>query len=78
MSKHEEPPPRHVMPHPKGWQEKKEGSDRAARVYDTKTEAVKETKEHAKDEGGRMIVHDKHNQIQEERTYREDPYPPPG
>jgi hypothetical protein len=58
---------------------KREGSERAIQLSDTKDSAIDRGRELAKKEAGELIIHkEKRNQIQEERTYRKDPYPPRG
>jgi hypothetical protein len=55
----------HVTKHDDGWAVKREGAERAIEVNDTKAGAID-------------IHKQKRNEIQEERTYRKDPYPPRG
>jgi uncharacterized protein YdaT len=68
----------HVVPKDNGWAVKKEGAKRASGVYDTKAEAVKGGQELAKNNDGSLRIHTKDGKIQEERTYRQDPFPPEG
>jgi uncharacterized protein YdaT len=61
------------------WKVKKENSQRATSVHDTKDDAVKQATEQAKQKDlSQVIIHKKDNTIQEERTYGKDPYPPKG
>jgi hypothetical protein len=46
--------------------------------FDTKKEAVERSRELANKQKGRLVVHKQDGTIQEERTYRKDPYPPKG
>ena len=65
--------------HDDGWAVKREGAERAIEVSDTKADAVERGREIAKKEAGELIIHkEKRNEIQKERTYRRDPYPPRG
>lgn len=49
---------------------KKEGSERATKVFDgTKKEAVRGSAEFMKNHGGSMKIHKNNGQFQEERTY---------
>ena len=69
----------HVTKHEDGWEVKREGAKRAIEVTETKAPAIKRGIGIAQSEGGQLIIHkEKRNQIQEERTYRKDPYPPKG
>lgn len=69
----------HVTKHDDGWKVKREGAERAIEVTDTKASAIERGREIAGKEGGQLIIHkEKRNEIQEERTYRKDPYPPRG
>lgn len=72
------PQPHHVVTHPDGWAIRREGAERASAVLPTKEEAVKRAREISQREGGSIVIHKENGQIQEERTYREDPYPPKG
>lgn len=68
----------HVVPQGEQWAVKKKGAQRASDVLDTKQEAVDRGRELAKDNEGSLRIHKKDGTIQEERTYRKDPFPPPG
>jgi hypothetical protein len=61
------------------WKVKKENSQRASSVHDSKDDAVKQAIEQAKQNNlSQVVIHKKDNTIQEERTYGKDPYPPKG
>jgi uncharacterized protein YdaT len=69
----------HVMKHTNGWAVKREGAERASSITETKSEAVQAGRAIAKEDHGQLIIHKiARNEIQEERTYRKDPYPPKG
>jgi hypothetical protein len=69
----------HVTKHEDGWAVKREGAERAIEVTETKDSAIDRGRGIAKKEAGELIIHkQKRNEIQEERTYRKDPYPPRG
>ncbi len=69
----------HITKHEDGWAVRREGAERAIEVSDTKAPAIERGRGIASKEGGQLIIHkEKRNQIQEERTYRKDPYPPKG
>lgn len=72
------PKPQHVVTHPQGWAVKREGSDRASAVLPTKEQAFERAREIAQREEGSVVVHKENGQIQEERTYGKDPFPPRG
>jgi hypothetical protein len=69
----------HVTKHPDGWEAKREGVKRAIAVTETKAPAIDKAISVAKREKGEVILHkEERNTIQEERTYRKDPFPPKG
>jgi Uncharacterized protein conserved in bacteria (DUF2188) len=69
----------HVTKHEDGWAATREGAKRAIQVSETKEAVIDRGREIAKKEGGELVIHkQKRNEIQEERTYRKDPYPPRG
>lgn len=72
------PKPQHVATHSQGWGVKREGADRPSTVLPTKEQAIERAREIAKREEGSIVVHKENGQIQEERTYGKDPYPPRG
>lgn len=59
-----------------GWQTKKEGSDRAGGIYDTKQEAVNAAVQQAKREGTEVVVQGRDGKIQSKDSYGKDPNPP--
>ena len=64
---------RHVVPDNRGgWSVRKSGATRAARVFDTKHDAVEYAKDIAKKEGGDIYVHGKDGTIRERDRYRSD------
>jgi hypothetical protein len=57
----------------------KEGGQQASAVTDTKKEAVQRGAEIARNNGNAQLhIQKKDGTFQEERTYGEDPHPPPG
>lgn len=61
------------------WVVKGRGNERASAITSTKTEAVDRAAELGKNNGNAQVVIRKENgQIQSERTYGNDPYPPKG
>lgn len=67
-----------VSPGKDGWGVERRGAQRASGHFDTKKEAVERGRELASKQKGRLVVHKQDGTIQEERTYRKDPYPPKG
>jgi hypothetical protein len=51
------------------WRLEKEGSDRAKKTFDTKSEAVKSLRDAVGSGGGSVRIRKVDNTIQEERTY---------
>jgi hypothetical protein len=66
----------HVVPHEDGWARRKEGSQRAGGVYDTKAEALEEARDQARRERVEMVIHKKDGTIQDSDSYGNDPFPP--
>lgn len=62
------------------WRLEKEGSDRAKKTYETKSEAVKDLRGAVGPSGGSVRIRKTDNTIQEERTYprSKDPKRSPG
>jgi hypothetical protein len=61
------------------WVVKGRNNERASFISDTKAEAVKRAAEIGNNNGNAQVVIRKENgQIQSERTYGNDPYPPKG
>jgi hypothetical protein len=67
-----------VSPGKDGWGVERRGAQRASGRFDTKQEAVQRGRELADARGGRLVIRKQDGTIQEERTYRKDPYPPQG
>jgi len=69
----------HVTHDDGNWKVKKQGANRARKVFENKKEAVDYGREVAKSEPkGQLIIHKKDGKIQTEHTYKKDPYPPKG
>ena len=61
------------------WKVKKDGAERATKIYEDKKDAVARGKELAKSTGkGQLVIHKGDGKIQTEYTYGEDPFPPKG
>jgi hypothetical protein len=70
--------PVHVVPHDDGWAVKREGSQRASSVHKTQGEADQAGRATAKQDQTQYYLHNRQGQIRDERSYGNDPYPPPG
>ena len=66
----------HVVPRADGWATRKEGSDRAGGVYDTKNEALERGRNQARREQVELVIHRKNGTIQDSDSYGSDPMPP--
>jgi len=68
-----------VSPDGDNWKVKAEGGERSSGIFDRKDEAVNRAVELAKKvELGQVIIQKQNGQIQDERTYGDDPFPPRG
>ena len=66
-----------VTPHPDGWQVKREGSQRASSVHDTKADALVAGRDLAKQSEGELRITDRHGVLRDSDTYApRDPFPP--
>jgi hypothetical protein len=75
MAKHNQ----HVVPAgEEGWGIQGEGNSRKTSYHETQSEAIKEAKEIAKNQGSELFIHNRKGQIRERNTYGRDPYPPKG
>lgn len=58
------------------WQAKTEGKEKAARLCNTKQEALDIGREIAKNNHSELVIHDKNNIIRDKDSFGNDPYPP--
>lgn len=69
----------HVVKRGVDWAVRKEGASRDTSVLDTQAKATKMAKQIATNQGGDVIIHNRHGQIRERNTYgKPDPCPPKG
>lgn len=68
----------HTVPHGDGWANKRAGSDRVSKTFDTKADAQSAGRETARREKTEHIIHKKDGTIGERNSYGNDPYPPKG
>lgn len=59
----------HVLPHEKGWAVKTSSAERPSRIFDTKSDAIKEATAMARKKGTVLVVHAKDGTIQEHRNF---------
>ena len=70
---------RHVVPNPTGgWCSKKGGAQKASKVFETKMEAEKYSRNLSKKEKSELVIHGRNGIIQRSDSHVGDPYPPPG
>lgn len=68
--------PIHTVPTDKGWANKRAGSDRASRTFDTKADAEEAGRATAAQSRTEHISHRKDGTIGDRRSYGNDPHPP--
>lgn len=66
----------HIVPAEDGWAVKREKSDRASALTDTKAEADAIARDMARREKGELITHGKDGKIQDSDSFGNDPAPP--
>lgn len=67
-----------VSPHNDGWQVKKQGNQRASKVFETQKDAINYGRPIAREEKVEFIIKNKEGRIREKDSYSNDPYPPKG
>ena len=68
----------HVVKHQNGWAVKGANNEKATRVTEKQSDAIKIGKEIAKNQASELIIHGKDGRIREKNTYGNDSYPPQG
>ncbi len=71
-------PPVHTVPHGEGWANRREGSDRVSKNFDTKAEAQAAGRVTACNENTEHLIHRMDGTIGERNSYGNDPHPPVG
>lgn len=71
-------PPVHTVPHGDGWANRRAGSERVSKLFDTKREAQQAGREIAKREATEHVIHKEDGKIGERNSYGNDPHPPKG
>ena len=72
---------RHVVPHERGWADRRQGASRPAQVYGTQQEAIDAARERLRNSGGgELNIHGRDGQIREKDSVPpgNDPFPPKG
>lgn len=62
-------PIRHVVPHSDGWAIKKEKTQRASGIFNTKKEALKKAQQMASEEHTRLIIHRQDGKIEKHQNF---------
>ena len=68
----------HVVPHGNQWAVKGEKNDKATKVVDTQSVAIKIAREIAINQKSEVVVHRPNGQIRDKDSYGNDDYPPKG
>jgi hypothetical protein len=67
-----------VEPRDEGWAVQREATSQADSLHETKNDAMSRGVELAKAASGQLRIKGRDGQIQDEHTYGNDPFPPPG
>lgn len=70
--------PVHTTPHGDKWANKRAGTSRVSKTFDTKAEAQAAGRATAKREAVEHLIHKKDGTIGERNSYGNDPHPPKG
>jgi len=68
----------HVVPHGNQWAVKGEKNDKATKVVETQSEAIKIAREIAIKQQSEVVIHRPNGQIRDKDSYGNDDYPPKG
>lgn len=68
----------HVVPHGNQWAVKGEKNDKATKVVETQSEAIKIAREIAINQQSEVVIHRPNGQIRDKDSYGNDDYPPKG
>jgi uncharacterized protein YdaT len=66
----------HVVPHGKEWAIKGAGNDKATKIVDTQSEAIKIAREIAINQKSEVVIHRPNGKIRDKDSYGNDPFPP--
>ena len=68
----------HVVPHGNQWAVKGEKNERATKIVNTQTEAIKIAKDIAINQKSELVIHIPNGQIRNKDTHGKDKFPPRG
>ena len=68
----------HVVPHGNQWAVKGEKNEKATKIVDTQTEAIKLARGIAINQKSEVVIHRPNGQIRDKDSYGNDDYPPKG
>jgi len=68
----------HVVPHGNQWAVKGEKNDKATKIVDTQSKAIKIAREIAINQQSEVVIHRPNGQIRDKDSYGNDDYPPKG
>lgn len=68
----------HVVPHGNQWAVKGEKNDKATKVVDTQSEAIKIAREIAINQQSEVVIHRPNGKIRDKDSYGNDDFPPKG
>ena len=68
----------HVVPHGNQWAVKGEKNERATKIVDTQTEAIKIARDIAINQKSELVIHRPNGQIRDKDSHGNDIFPPRG
>jgi uncharacterized protein YdaT len=68
----------HVVPHGNQWAVKGEKNERATKIVDTRTEAIKIARDIAINQKSELVIHRPNGQIRDKDSHGNDNFPPRG
>lgn len=68
----------HVVPHGNQWAVKGERNERATKIVDTQTEAIKIARDIAINQKSELVIHRPNGQIRDKDSHGNDNFPPRG
>lgn len=68
----------HTVHRPNGWGNINSGSQKIAKIYKTKTEAIDAGRKSAINQKAEHVIHSLDGKISQKNSYGKDPFPPKG
>ena len=65
-----------VLPHPDGWQVKRDGSSKPSHVVRSQAEAICIAREISRNQATELQIHGKNGRIRRSDSHGNDPFPP--